>query len=163
MYEASQVAIRQQCRRGDELYSKALKDAGHAKALAGSPYAKRILDEAMRTLVCATQRATREANQITEERKRLERLNDQLGHLLQKRVWIKDIAKAVATRHEVTVSDLKSRRTDKHVVRARQEAFWLAKNLTSASSTIIGNFFNRDHTTVLHGIKRHAQRMEAGE
>jgi hypothetical protein len=42
-----------------------------------------------------------------------------------------------------------------HVVRARHTAIWLARRITGASTTVIGRAFGqRDHTTVLHALKK---------
>ena len=46
-----------------------------------------------------------------------------------------------------------SKRRERSVARPRQIAMFLAKNLTTKSLPDIGRAFNRDHTTVLHGIK----------
>ena len=47
-----------------------------------------------------------------------------------------------------------SPRRSRYVVRPRQIAMYLAKNLTSKSLPDIGReFSNRDHTTVIHSVK----------
>ena len=47
-----------------------------------------------------------------------------------------------------------SQRRSRYLVRPRQIAMYLAKNLTSKSLPDIGSdFSNRDHTTVIHSVK----------
>jgi len=70
------------------------------------------------------------------------------------------IAREVAAKHLVSMMDLLSPRRDREVVRARHEAFWRCKHETTMSLPEIGRRFGgRDHTTVLHGIRKHEERM----
>ncbi|MEL6102718.1 MAG: helix-turn-helix domain-containing protein, partial [Pseudomonadota bacterium] len=53
------------------------------------------------------------------------------------------------------LSDMKSARRARAVARPRQSAMYLAKMLTSKSLPEIGRQFGgRDHTTVMHGVRR---------
>lgn len=55
----------------------------------------------------------------------------------------------------VTLADLKSRRRTANVVRPRQVAMYLAKEMTSQSLPDIGRRFGgRDHTTVIHAVAK---------
>ncbi|WP_456705579.1 helix-turn-helix domain-containing protein [Bradyrhizobium sp. USDA 4452] len=55
----------------------------------------------------------------------------------------------------ITMADLKSARRTALVVRARQLAMYLAKRVTSKSLPEIGRRFGgRDHTTVLHAVRK---------
>ena len=75
----------------------------------------------------------------------------------------KRIACEVAAKHQVSMTDLFSARRDQMVVRARHEIFWRCRYETTMSLPQIGKRFgDRDHTTVLHGIRKHTQRMEKG-
>ena len=72
-----------------------------------------------------------------------------------KRIKIEDIQRVVARLYNVSSSDLLSSRRTANVVRPRQVAMALAKELTSHSLPEIGDAFGgRDHTTVLHACKR---------
>jgi len=72
------------------------------------------------------------------------------------------IALEVGRKHGVKLNELKSARRDRKIVAARHEAFWRCRNETSLSFPQIGKLFGgRDHSTVLHGIKRHEERMKA--
>jgi chromosomal replication initiator protein len=72
-----------------------------------------------------------------------------------KRVKIEDIQKLVATHYNVSKVDILSSRRTAAVVRPRQIAMYLSKILTLRSLPDIGRRFGgRDHTTVLHGVRK---------
>jgi chromosomal replication initiator protein len=61
----------------------------------------------------------------------------------------------------VTLNDIKSARRTAIVVEPRQIAMYLAKELTTRSLPDIGRRFGgRDHTTVLHAVRRIAARIK---
>ena len=77
-----------------------------------------------------------------------------------KRIKIDDILKIISKHFGVNRSDLLSNRRNRSIVRPRQIGMYLAKNLTSRSLPEIGRRFgNRDHTTVLHAIRKVEQLM----
>jgi chromosomal replication initiation ATPase DnaA len=79
-------------------------------------------------------------------------------------ISIATILHQVAHKHGVTVLDIKSPRRFQNIVNARQEAFYRARHETALSLPQIGMLMgNKDHTTVLHGVKAHTKRMEAGK
>lgn len=66
------------------------------------------------------------------------------------------ITKEVAEKHNVSVRDMQSASRFRHIVTARNEAFYRLRNETTLSLPQIGRRFgDRDHTTVLHGIRRY--------
>jgi chromosomal replication initiator protein len=72
-----------------------------------------------------------------------------------KRVKIEDIQKLVASHYSVTRADILSSRRTAIVVKPRQVAMYLAKALTLRSLPEIGRRFGgRDHTTVLHAVRK---------
>lgn len=71
----------------------------------------------------------------------------------------KVIAEEVARKHGLTLHDLLSERRERRLVVARQEAIWRCKMETTMSLPAIGKRFNRDHTTALHSIRKHEQRL----
>jgi chromosomal replication initiator protein len=73
----------------------------------------------------------------------------------EKRITVDDIQKAVAEHFGLKQADLISERRNRAIARPRQAAMWLAKQLTTRSLPDIGRRFGgRDHTTVLHGVRR---------
>ena len=72
-----------------------------------------------------------------------------------KRMKIEDIQRAVARHYKLPRTDLLSARRTANVVRPRQIAMYLAKTLTLRSLPDIGRRFGgRDHTTVLHAVRK---------
>lgn len=70
-------------------------------------------------------------------------------------ITIEDIQKKVAERYNIKVSDMSSSRRLRIVARPRQIAMYLSKILTPKSLADIGKKFgNKDHTTVMHGVKK---------
>ena len=69
------------------------------------------------------------------------------------------IARLVAQVHGVSIGDLRGRRQSRTYTHPRQMAFYLAASLTGKSHPEIGRFFDRDHTTVLHGVRAFGDRM----
>jgi len=72
-----------------------------------------------------------------------------------KRVKIEDIQKLVASHYSVTRADILSSRRTATVVKPRQVTMYLSKTLTLRSLPEIGRRFGgRDHTTVLHAVRK---------
>ena len=72
-----------------------------------------------------------------------------------RRITIEDIQKRVAEHYNIRLSEMHSARRARVVARPRQVAMFLAKQLTSRSLPEIGRKFGgRDHTTVMHAVKR---------
>lgn len=82
-----------------------------------------------------------------------ESLKDVVG-AVNRQITVENIQKTVADYYKIKVADLFSSKRTRQVVRPRQVAMWLAKNLTSQSYPAIGESFGgRDHTTVLHAVR----------
>ncbi len=88
----------------------------------------------------------------------LETTQEVLHDLLRandRRVTIEEIQKRVSQHFNIRVSDMHSARRARSVARPRQGAMYLAKQLTSRSLPEIGRKFGgRDHTTVMHAVKK---------
>jgi chromosomal replication initiator protein len=86
-----------------------------------------------------------------------EALRDQLASQ-DKMVSIANIKKVVAQFYNIRVTDMDSQRRNRSIARPRQIAMALAKELTNHSLPEIGEEFGgRDHTTVLHAIRKVAE------
>ena len=73
----------------------------------------------------------------------------------ERRITVDDIQKTVADHYGLKQSDLLCERRTRAVARPRHVAMYLAKQLTTRSYPDIGRRFGgRDHTTVLHAVKR---------
>ncbi|MDG1287619.1 MAG: chromosomal replication initiator protein DnaA [Rickettsiales bacterium] len=88
----------------------------------------------------------------------LESTQEVLSDLLRandRRITIEDIQKKVTQHYNIKMTDMQSARRSRVVARPRQVAMYLAKKLTSRSLPEIGRKFGgRDHTTVMHAVKR---------
>lgn len=70
-------------------------------------------------------------------------------------VSIKEITTAVAKQLGVKSAEMRSGTRRQNIVRARSLAMWLSRRLTGQSLTQIGDAFGgRDHSTVLHAIRK---------
>ncbi|WP_244606582.1 chromosomal replication initiator protein DnaA [Arsenicitalea aurantiaca] len=117
----------------------------------------RDLDGAVNRLVAA--------NQLTHEPITVPLAERTLADLVRsreaRRVRIEDILRVVSRHYKVQRNDLLSSRRSRDVVRPRQIAMYLAKALTSRSLPEIGRRFGgRDHTTVLHSVRKVEQMMK---
>ena len=73
----------------------------------------------------------------------------------ERKVTVDTIQKTVAEHYALKQADLISERRARAVARPRQVAMWLAKQVTTRSLPDIGRRFGgRDHTTVLHAVRR---------
>lgn len=74
----------------------------------------------------------------------------------------KRIILETAIAHGIPPVDIMSTRRAAPIVAARQEAMWRMRTETTMSTPAIGKRLGgRDHTTVIHGVRKHAERMEA--
>ncbi|MBT6509441.1 MAG: chromosomal replication initiator protein DnaA [Rhodospirillaceae bacterium] len=80
-----------------------------------------------------------------------------------RRVTIEEIQKKVAEHFNIRMADMVSARKQRAIARPRQIAMYLAKRLTSRSLPEIGRKFGgRDHTTVMHGVRK-VEELMAGD
>ncbi len=89
----------------------------------------------------------------------VDRIDELLGHMYRsgepKRVRIEDIQRIVARHYNVSKTELLSNRRTRTIVKPRQIAMYLAKIMTPRSLPEIGRRFGgRDHTTVLHAVRK---------
>lgn len=88
----------------------------------------------------------------------LETTQEVLQDLLRandRRISVEDIQKQVASHYNIKVSDMHSARRSRQVARPRQVAMYLSKKFTSKSLPEIGRRFGgKDHTTVMHAVKK---------
>ncbi|WP_061023937.1 DnaA/Hda family protein [Bradyrhizobium sp. CCH5-F6] len=82
-------------------------------------------------------------------------LHSVLSPIEPRRVKIEDIQRVVARSYNCSRADLMSSRRTANIVRPRQVAMYLAKTMTLRSLPEIGRRFGgRDHTTVLHAVRK---------
>ncbi len=72
-----------------------------------------------------------------------------------RKITIEEIQRRVSEHYRIRLSDLIGPRRLRAVARPRQVAMYLSKQLTSRSLPEIGRRFGgRDHTTIMHGVKK---------
>ncbi|MBR1648507.1 MAG: chromosomal replication initiator protein DnaA [Alphaproteobacteria bacterium] len=110
----------------------------------------RELEGALRRVVAHTQLLP--GKEITLENTQ-EVLKDMLRSY-DRRTTIDEIQKKVAEYFNISVKEMQSSRRARTVARPRQIAMYLAKLLTLRSLPEIGRKFDRDHTTVMHAVRK---------
>ena len=128
--ESEEVKLRRNCREGTKRYQAALIDAGYMDP-------------------------PKEPEPIQKPPELPKPTPQEILAELKDRINMQDVAEAVAKAHDVSVALLKGKSRNKNVCRARHEAFSICHHSLGHSYPTIGRFFNKDHTTVLHGIRRH--------
>ena len=72
-----------------------------------------------------------------------------------RKLTVEDIQRKVADHYGIRLSDLIGPKRPRNIARPRQVAMYLAKHLTLRSLPDIGRRFGgRDHTTIMHGIRK---------
>ncbi len=88
----------------------------------------------------------------------IEVVKDALKDLLtvqNRQISVENIQKTVADFFNIKIADMYSKKRPANIARPRQIAMYLAKELTQKSLPEIGELFGgRDHTTVLHAVRK---------
>jgi chromosomal replication initiator protein len=120
----------------------------------------RDLDGALNRLICHAEFSEAPITMDIAERA----IADLVGMREPRRIRIDDIQKVVANHYNVSKHDLLSARRTRAIVRPRQIAMYLAKTMTPRSFPEIGKHFGgRDHTTVLHAVRKVEELAAADE
>jgi len=100
-------------------------------------------------------------SRFTGQKISLSQISDALKDLFavqDRMVSIENIQRLVVSHYQIKMADLFSKRRSRSVARPRQVAMALTKELTNHSLPEIGaSFGGRDHTTVLHAVRKVAQ------
>src|SRR5690606_28256889 len=124
---------------------------------------EQILEHIAQTIVGSGRELEGAFNQLLIRRSfeqiTLERVDELLGRICRtgepKRVRIEEIQRIVARHYNVSKNELLSNRRTRTIVKPRQVAMYLSKLLTPRSLPEIGRRFGgRDHTTVLHAVRK---------
>jgi chromosomal replication initiator protein len=77
---------------------------------------------------------------------------------------VSKILREVAQEFDVSVSELRGRSKEKHIVRPRQFAYLRLRDETDLSYPAIARVMGRaDHTAIIYGIKAVTKRLQQGE
>jgi chromosomal replication initiator protein len=69
-------------------------------------------------------------------------------------VTIDQVVEMVATYFDVRESEIRGNSRRSNILLARQVAMYLSRNVLGLSLTKIGNYFSRDHSTVIHALRK---------
>ena len=115
----------------------------------------RVLEGALTRLFAFASLVGREVN--------LELTQDCLSDVLKasdRKVTVEEIQRKVSEHYNIRLSDMIGPKRVRTLARPRQMAMYLAKQMTSRSLPEIGRRFGgRDHTTVMHGVRRITELM----
>lgn len=82
---------------------------------------------------------------------------------MRSRTTIRKIIDEVCAKTGLDLIDMKSDRRPRKITRIRFYAYWRARHETTFSLPQMGTAFNRDHTSILHGIRVFQAALDAGE
>ena len=100
--------------------------------------------------------------EVTKEIAR-EALKDILPKVYQHQVTVEMVQAEVARQFGMHVNDLRGNRRTQDVSYARHISMYLARELTEASTPEIGRRFGgRDHSTVIHGVRKIERQLKDG-
>ena len=111
----------------------------------------------VRELEGALNRLVAHASLLSGRPVTLEMAQEVLHDLLRandRRLTVEEIQKKVAQHYNIRLQDMSSDRRSRHIARPRQVAMYLCKALTQKSLPDIGRKFDKDHTTVIHAVRR---------
>jgi chromosomal replication initiator protein len=112
----------------------------------------RELEGALRKVIAYARFSHKEINIVLAR----EALRDLLS-IQNRQVSVENIQKTVADFYKIKVADMYSKKRPASIAYPRQVAMYLAKELTKKSLPEIGELFGgRDHTTVLHAVRKMA-------
>jgi chromosomal replication initiator protein len=110
----------------------------------------RVLEGALTRLFAFASLVGREIN--------MELTQDCLSDVLrasERKITVEEIQRKVSEHYNIRISDMVGPKRLRNYARPRQVAMYLCKHMTSRSLPEIGRRFGgRDHTTVMHGVKR---------
>lgn len=100
----------------------------------------------------------RAAEKIREAKRRI--MEEQRSREATPKEAVKRIQREVARKHQLKPNDIIVFARNKRLVEARQEAMFRCADETILSYPKIGALFgDRDHTTIIHGVRAHAVRI----
>jgi len=82
-----------------------------------------------------------------------------LIHVQEQRPGVEVIQQAIADFFHVSLAELKSKKRTQRIAFCRQVAMYLCRKLTDNSFPAIGQYFGRDHSTVIHAYNLIARRI----
>ena len=120
----------------------------------------RELEGALTRVIAASKLDKREIDLALAE----ESLKDLLSPNQKRKITSSLIIEVVAEHFGITTDDIISSKRNKEIVRPRQIAMYLCRNMTNDTLDTIGKSLgNKDHTTIMHGLKAISDNLETDE
>lgn len=117
--------------------------------------------------------ANPKAPQVRSMPKQPEPTEDQVAEALKpKQIVIEErphsdprvnILRQCAKEYGCTVNEIMGACRMKNVILARRKAMWMLNQRGTMSLAAIGRFLNKDHSTVIHALKKHEKSLAQGE
>lgn len=90
-------------------------------------------------------------------------LREMMQHAPRQKISVEQILKSVATVFQVRMTDLKGSARTKEIALPRQVAMYLSCKLINESLQVMGAYFGRTHSTLLHASKTIEKRLSSDE
>lgn len=90
-------------------------------------------------------------------------LREMMQHAPRQKISVDQILKGVATVFQVRMTDLKGSARTKEIALPRQVAMYLSCKLINESLQVMGAYFGRTHSTLLHASKTIEKRLSSDE
>ncbi len=90
-------------------------------------------------------------------------LREMMQHAPRQKISVDQILKSVATVFQVRMTDLKGSARTKEIALPRQVAMYLSCKLINESLQVMGAYFGRTHSTLLHASKTIEKRLSSDE
>lgn len=156
---SNEVSIRAHCIAGTADYAVAILAAGHQLC---TDWARSVRErvpvpaEPVPPFAAATEAPPRRSKR--DDGRRRSRQAPEVPATPAAPPTATDLVASIAARAELTVQDLRSVKRTKLFVTVRQEAMYALRMQHDWSYPQIGQFLRRDHSSVIHGARKHAER-----
>ena len=90
-------------------------------------------------------------------------LSEKLNEMNKKELNIDLIKETVSNYFKIEVSDLSSKNRASSIAYPRQVAMYLCRNMLDCALGNIGSAFEKDHTTIMHGVKKIDEKIKTTE
>ena len=90
-------------------------------------------------------------------------LSQKLNELNKRELDIDLIKETVSQYFKIEVSDLSSKNRANSIAYPRQIAMYLCRNMLDCALGNIGSAFEKDHTTIMHGVKKIDEKIKTTE
>jgi len=87
--------------------------------------------------------------------------HDIISESKSKELTADNVVKGVSERYDLSISDIKGRKRNAAILRARNIAIHIMRSSIGMSLPAIGRYFGRDHTTILNSVSNIEAELKA--